>query len=307
MRNKQSTSFPEFTIIVGTGRSGTTYLTRMLRQAAKYGIPGEPKFVVSMYHRLHRFGDLQEEENLLRLVEAVHQTSAFQHLHNRRQIPSNAEEIFAKVTEPTYTGVLYATFAVLAEKWRGTRLGYKDPRDLVNMPLIAELLPTARFVHIVRDGRDYSLSVMKQIWGANNLYSGINDWRKYLKAAQRDIPTVADRYFELRYEDFLLDTESTCHRLGTFLRPQLSEAEIERLINRVNTTRITDNVYGWRRKLDTRQQCLCEAVAGDMLSTYTYERRFNDVAPVAFWTKLTYTGDDLVKRGINFLKRQQFQ
>lgn len=305
MTNHPSENYPEFTIIVGTGRSGTTYLIRMLRQAADYGIPAEPKFVVSMYHKLDRFGDLRQEKNLHKLVTAVQQAPPFQHLLDRRGIPSGVEEIYAHIQEPTYTGVLYAAFTVLAEKWGGTRLGYKDPQDLLNMPILAEIFPTARFVHIVRDGRDYSLSMIKQIWGPNNLYCGMDDWRKRLLIARRDVPALENRTFELRYEDLILDTEATCHRLGAFLQPSLDETQIACLVDRVNATKRTDNVYGWQRKLDTSQQRLCEAVAGDMLATYDYERRFMDVNPISLWTRWAYTGDDLLKRGIHLLNRQR--
>ena len=126
----------------------------MLKQSLDIGFSAEPKFVVPMYRRLDRFGSLEDPAKLRRLAEAIHGGLVFEHLHTVVGISSRAEEIVERVRAPTYAGVLYAVFQLLADKRGQSRLGYKNPADVIHLPLLAELLPTARFVHIIRDGRD---------------------------------------------------------------------------------------------------------------------------------------------------------
>ncbi|GAG00019.1 unnamed protein product, partial [marine sediment metagenome] len=63
-------TYPEIICIVGSGRCGSRYLSRMLRDSMDIGFRYEPKFIVPIYRRLHHFGDLAQPENLRRLCTA---------------------------------------------------------------------------------------------------------------------------------------------------------------------------------------------------------------------------------------------
>ena len=56
---------------------------------------------------------------------------------------------------------------------------------------LAEALPTARFIHMARDGRDVASSVVKRGWGPNDLISGISWWADEMIAAQHAVANVA--------------------------------------------------------------------------------------------------------------------
>ena len=72
---------------------------------------------------------------------------------------------------------------MLADVQGHSRLGYKDPADIINLSRIAELLPTARFVQIIRDGRDVARSFLKFDWGPTNVFAGSRYWARRVEQA----------------------------------------------------------------------------------------------------------------------------
>lgn len=78
---------------------------------------------------------------------------------------------------------------------------------------IDRMFPDARFIHIIRDGRDVAASVVNQDV-AGNLYVGagvwleaLDEWRD-LRSRLRD-----DQFIEVRFEDIVRDPERTLDRL----------------------------------------------------------------------------------------------
>ncbi|HKU46722.1 MAG TPA: sulfotransferase [Burkholderiales bacterium] len=268
-----SPDYPEFTVIVGSGRSGTTLLVRLFRQCLDIGIGAEPGLVVRLYRRLPRFGDLRQPGNLRRLVETIHAGSLFDYLH-RRNIATTADEILALVREPTYTGVLYAVFELIARKRGKSRLGYKDPADVFHLPILAELLPTARFVHIVRDGRDVALSMLGFNRGPNNLYAACRYWERGVSKARADGRLLGERYFELRLEDLVTDTDRVAAQLGNFVNRGRDAAQTAKLVERINEMKNHAAIDKWRKSLDRRQRFICEAAAGETLRACGYATEF---------------------------------
>ena len=59
-----------------------------------------------------------------------------------------------------YPDAVRRVFAAYAARQHKRRYGDKMPGSVLRIPLLAELFPEARFVHIIRDGRDVALSSM---------------------------------------------------------------------------------------------------------------------------------------------------
>ena len=58
-----------------------------------------------------------------------------------------------------------------AQRFGKPRWGDKTPKCLLEMMLIQERLPEARFSHLVRDGRDVALSVIEERRGSGQAMS----------------------------------------------------------------------------------------------------------------------------------------
>jgi len=103
----------------------------------------------------------------------------------------------------------------------------KTPRNIQVMPYILEHFPRARFVHVIRDGRDVVCSLRTH--PRHRVIDGrivkLDTWNPLEDCVQRWVTDVGDglayrgdpRYYELKYEDLVMHTEETLRRLLDFL------------------------------------------------------------------------------------------
>jgi hypothetical protein len=85
------------------------------------------------------------------------------------------------------------------------------------MPMIEQLLPEAAFIHVIRDGRDASLS-LREMWfaPAKDIKALAAFWRDNVLAG-REGGRQIQRYIELRYEQLILEPTAELQRICAFL------------------------------------------------------------------------------------------
>ena len=107
-------------------------------------------------------------------------------------------------------------YAAYTEEQGKPRWGEKTPTYVQKMKLIQRAIPEARFVHVIRDGRDVALSVLDRT--VRDLTAGdiAKRWQKKITKAREDSPKL-DHYMEIRYEDLILDTEPVLRRVCEFI------------------------------------------------------------------------------------------
>lgn len=103
----------------------------------------------------------------------------------------------------------------------------KTPRNIQVMPYILEHFPKARFVHVIRDGRDVVCSLRTH--PRHRVIDGeivkLDTWNPIEDCVGRWVKDVGDglvyrgdpRYYELKYEDLVTETEPTLRGLFEFL------------------------------------------------------------------------------------------
>lgn len=98
----------------------------------------------------------------------------------------------------------------------------KTPGNVFAFRQIRDIFPDARFVHIIRDGRDTVASLAKR--GFSPLLAVSRWYYATLTGIQyRDWPN----YYELRYEDLVRDPRQELSRLCNFLGESFSESMLE--------------------------------------------------------------------------------
>jgi hypothetical protein len=79
---------------------------------------------------------------------------------------------------------------------------------------IAAALPEARFLHLIRDGRDVALSRRSRGMGAGKpIGDAARLWRRRVENARKQARRLRDRYLELRYEDLVAAPEAELRRI----------------------------------------------------------------------------------------------
>lgn len=304
---KSLNAYPDIVVVVGSNRSGKSFLANALLNATSLSIPpSSASFIVPTYRKLHHFGNLENPNNLRKLARTIHTTfREFEYLHKVENLSTSEDEILERALTPTYTGVLYAVFQLIADKRGKSQLGCEYPIGVKNMPLLLELMPTARFVHIIRDGRGVANALLKLKWGANNVYGGARWWQRNIVIARRDGNNMPERYFELRVEDLVTDTEKTAKELLTFINREQNPGQIKELVDWINQKKNVEKLNAWKGNLSERERYICEAAAGDMLRACGYPTEFGNKARISPVIALYYTSVDRSLRMKNRLTRKK--
>jgi Sulfotransferase family len=186
--------------VVGAPRSGTTLLRLMLDAHPALAIPPETHFFPIVSEAVA--GTRRPAKAFRR---AVVQSPRWGDLG----LSAAALDAELDRIDPFDLGdALRAVYRLYAKRFNKPRWGDKTPAHLVHMSEIAAVLPEARFVHIIRDGRDVACSIVERSFGPVSLEAAAGWWRRQIltaRAQARELP----RYMELRYEDLVADPEPT--------------------------------------------------------------------------------------------------
>lgn len=139
--------------------------------------------------------------------------------------------------------------------------------------------PNARFIHIVRDGRDVCASWINLGW-LGNAYAGGQLWRDVM-VAWADIKPRIDpsRRIEIHFEALIRSPQQELTRLTEFIGVPYSDAMLR--YHEDTTYEPIDPKQGgkWRQQLSRRDVRVFEALAADQLTAYGYalsgERAFH--------------------------------
>ncbi len=112
-----------------------------------------------------------------------------------------------------------AFFDAYAERQGKPRWGDKTPAYMLSVTRIGRALPEARFVHLIRDGRDVALSQTAR--AINEQPPPAEQAAKWVKRIGKSREQAAklggERYIEARYEDLVRDPEPTLRRICDFV------------------------------------------------------------------------------------------
>ena len=98
------------------------------------------------------------------------------------------------------------------------RWGEKTPSYVFSIALLNGMFPDARFLFVVRDGRDVCLSLSQLAWGPNNAYGVARHWSRVFHEWKKISPGLGNRAMQVRYEDYLLEQpEDWVDRIGNWI------------------------------------------------------------------------------------------
>jgi hypothetical protein len=263
--------------IVGSARSGTTLLRVILNAHPRVTVPPESRFIVELWR------DSSDVE-VARFLAALQEHRQFQSWN--LSIDAVKAELGDRVTVPYATAIecVYDAYA----KWVGKeRWGDKTPRYVEHIPFISELFPDARFVHLVRDGRDVALSYANVPFGPKTVAKAAALWARRVRLGVTEGRRLgSDRYLEVRYEDLVETPEATTKALSEFLGigfvPEMmeyTEKAPEFVLDKAKTynPKVLEKPSKnsrWEAEMPSAHEEAFEAVAGDVLDLFGYPRRF---------------------------------
>jgi hypothetical protein len=283
---------PPVPFVVGMNRSGTTLLRMMLDAHPQLTIPPETHFVPDLIQAAQAPGATPEDA--LAAMKSAREWGDF---------GFSDEEMLARLRalrkiEP---GPVVRTFYDAYTEQQGKpRWGEKTPTYVQRMKRIQKAIPEARFVHVIRDGRDVALSVLDRTVRDLSTADVARRWQKKITKAREDSPKLR-HYTEVRYEDLILDTEPVLRRVTEFIELPWDEAMLayhersgerlqemaralpgdgraqelsveRRMATHAMTTKppSAERVARWRSEMSAAQRSEFEAIAGELLSELGY-------------------------------------
>ena len=199
---------PPAPFVVGATRSGTTLFRLMLDAHPEVGIPSETHF----FHKLVKRSERREiSPGLLADTIITHKRWG-----DFRLDPDELRARFDAIEPFNLADALRSFYSLYAEKQGKTRWGDKTPGYLRYMRRIEWVLPEARFIHMIRDGRDVALSVLPMNWGPSTITEAAELWVERVTLARENGRTVS-HYMEIKYEDLITETEPILRDVAGFL------------------------------------------------------------------------------------------
>lgn len=266
------TTDKQFLFVIGSPRSGTTWLHRMLTEHPSVaGLEGE--LTVFSYLRQWELR-YQKEKYYIDRGE------------RRQGIPRIYDE------EEFYQGLRslahQAYGRLLERKPQATHILDKHPGYALCMPLIDRLVPQTRFVHVIRDGREVAVSMMsaqkRAGFGAGDIKGASRDWADHLRTARSEGRKLGpERYLEVRYEEMTADPGNALKKVLHFADLALPDAEVARIVqaydidkkqvswgdSSLNKLRKTPGAI-WQKKLSLEERWIMDRMVGDLLQELGY-------------------------------------
>ncbi len=134
-----------------------------------------------------------------------------------------------------------------------------------NFDQLPRIWPDARYLHLVRDGRDVAASAVRIGW-ASNAWVGVERWIDAERKWDRLRPHLSsDQWLDVRYEDLIQDARGALKRICEFIAGPFDESMFD--YARTSTYDLPDPklIYRWRTNLPDLEVQLIEARVGDML------------------------------------------
>ena len=106
--------------------------------------------------------------------------------------------------------------------------GDSTPVNMMHADQIHQLMPEARFINVIRDGRDVAVSISKERWGPNDPYEALSWWANRVYRAAVALKRVnPESVLQFRIEDLIVhEREKSYANLLNFLK--LEESEVLR-------------------------------------------------------------------------------
>lgn len=260
--------------IVGIPRSGTTLLRLMLDAHPDMAIPTETYFI-----------------NQFKVDERVSPDHFLFHLRedsawvNFDFFDNNFVEAIHTYPDFTVTDGIREFHLSYADSFGKTRWGNKSPDYLDCLKLVEHLVPEARFIHMIRDGRDVSLS--QHVASGHQVLDCVKVWTHRLYELYDGY--IPQHYLEVKFDDLILEPAETLKIVCDFIELDFNPSmlyyhkyaiarmenippEKARWFDLTQQKPDVGRLEVWRRELSQSNNDAAVRIAGSLLDRFGYDR-----------------------------------
>jgi LPS sulfotransferase NodH len=286
-----------FVFIVGCPRSGTTLLQRLLNAHPESAISLESFWIPYFFKR--RIGLTREGMVTRELVSQLFDYYKFYRMKLDRQ---DLEKVVGSEKPLTYSQFVTRIFDLYAENHGKPLAGDKTPDYVRNISVLHALWPQAKFVHLIRDGREVSLSAIAWKRKVDKLASLFSTWKEdpvttaalwweWHVRQGRDQGRILGPglYYEMRYESLIAEPATECAKLCAFLGLPYKDGMLRFNDGRTRTETdldaknawlpVTAGLRNWRTEMAAADLERFEAAVGYFLAELGYPHGISQPRP----------------------------
>jgi hypothetical protein len=277
-----------FVFIVGCPRSGTTLLQRLLNAHPDVAVPPESFWVPYFFKK--RIG---MTDGGVVSPELVSRLFAYYKFYRMKLAPVDLTKVIEAESPLTYAQFVSRVFDLHAEGQGKSLAGDKTPDYIRNIPLLHELWPKAKFIHLIRDGRDVCLSAIAWKRKVDKLASLFPTWQEdpattaslwwewhVRQGCQQGCILGTELYYEMRYESLVAEPAKECAKLCAFLGLPYEDSMLQ--FNEGRTRMETDldaknawlpitaGLRDWQKEMSSEYVERSEAAVGALLAELGY-------------------------------------
>jgi len=215
--HKAGSAFNGPLFIVGMPRSGTKLLRDLLNGHTQISIPmAETHFIPYYIKRFGKSSPLRDPRIYTQFYTHFSRTPFFQNMQQKGMVlwQEELERIADLGSWPSVFETILRFYATGGHA-KGYIWGDKTPGYINHMVLLKRIFPEAKFLHILRDPRDYALSV-NRAWG-KSIYRAADRWRETMEVARRTGLVLGPDYKEIFFEHLLEEPEKVLSNVCEFL------------------------------------------------------------------------------------------
>jgi hypothetical protein len=284
-----------YLFIVGCPRSGTTLLQRLVDSHPQMAVTPETHWIPRWFHKKPGKGlpdGLVTKKFLRKLLDNP------RFLELGIKLDEVAKPIAGGERIP-YDRFISSLFDLYGQRRGKPIVGDKTPGYARELPTLHLLWPSARFVHLIRDGRDVCLSILNwerakswktgegaarfRTWPQDPVGTAALWWEWHVRLAREAGQQVGTGlYHELRYESLVARPSDECRALCEFLGVPYDDHMVRSYQERAMVgpgegtkhpwMPITPGLRDWRSQMPPESVEHFEAIAGAMLDELGYPR-----------------------------------
>ena len=251
--------------VIGTGRCGTTMLAQMLNSHSMICVPPEIQILFEYSNNGPRLYEIFKEKkneyfgpkDFVELIEArcpkkLHVYFDYKGFFEKQQYPIRSfkklvNSLFSEIAESKHKKIF-----IDQTPWYGQGI------DILN-----ELFPNAKYIHMIRDGRDVSISYARTPWWHDDIGQNLERWHAEVRQIIDSSNQILNpnQMLQVRYEDFVEQPEVELRRICEHLGVKFEYAMLDtathvdyglyRKSNVINISSAALNEWSQNKKIPT--------------------------------------------------------
>ena len=272
--------------LVGFQRSGTTLLRLMMNAHPEIGIPHDSAELWLRYRKqLDKYDHLRTVQSAIALIQDLLAEPRIE----AWQTPLPKEALLSEPL-PTNFPAIMDRFHQVYVRFHGKKFwGDKNTGNLTELDQLNVMFPACKIIHLIRDGRDCALSHGSEeyVYGYENVLRVAKEWKNQVTLCRKmGAMLPSERFYELRYEDLITNSESELKGVCDFLQISFSPRmlnyykDVKRHVPEgrrslwplLDKPPVTSNAFKWKSSMKLGDLAVFERVAGSLLEEVGYER-----------------------------------